>query len=191
MSVSQVSIRGAVVMRPLCCPAATVAPVSAPSSATVRPAAPDDVPDIVRLVRDLAEYERALDQMSMTPQQLTGALFPDHAPPALFAHVAEVDGHVVGTALWFLSFSTWTGTHGIWLEDLYVDPPYRGRGLGQDLLRTLAQVCVDRGYDRFEWWVLDWNAPSIGFYESIGAAPQAEWVRYRLAGSRLAAHAAT
>ena len=161
------------------------------TSHLVRPADPRDVTDIVRLVRDLAEYERALDQMTMSPQQLAAALFPGDAAPALFAHVVEVDGEVVGTALWFLSFSTWTGTHGIWLEDLYVDPALGGRGLGQELLRTLAQVCVERGYDRFEWWVLDWNTPSIGFYESIGATPQAEWVRYRLAGSPLTEHAAT
>lgn len=155
----------------------------------VRLAVPADVPVMLRLVRDLAEYEKALDEVDMTEDQLAAALFPDDAAPALFAHVAEHDGEVVGMALWFLSFSTWTGTHGIWLEDLYVDPRHRGRGLGQELLRTLARVCLERGYHRLEWWVLDWNAPSIGFYESIGARPEDEWTRYRLAGDALAAQA--
>ncbi len=159
-----------------------------PASA-VRPAVAADVPAMLRLVRDLAEYEKALDEVDMTEQQLAGALFPDGRDPALFAHVAEHGGEVVGVALWFLSFSTWTGTHGIWLEDLYVDPAHRGGGLGQELLRTLAAVCVDRGYHRLEWWVLDWNTPSIGFYESIGARPQDEWTRYRLTGDALVAHA--
>ncbi len=155
----------------------------------IRPALPDDVPVIVRLVRDLAEYEKALDEVEMTEEQLAAALFPDGRDPATFAHVAEVDGEVVGMAVWFLSFSTWTGSHGIWLEDLYVAPEHRGLGLGQELLRTLAGVCVERGYHRLEWWVLDWNAPSIGFYESIGAVAQDEWTRFRLDGDALVVHA--
>ncbi len=156
----------------------------------VRPAVPSDVPVMVRLVRDLAEYEKALHEVDLTEEQLRAALFPTDAAPALFAHVAEHEGEVVGMAVWFLSYSTWTGTHGIWLEDLYVDPRHRGRGLGQELLRTLARVCVERGYHRLEWWVLDWNAPSIGFYRSIGARPEDEWTRFRLAGGALAAQAA-
>ncbi len=163
--------------------------MSTPRLTDIRPARPDDVPVILRLVRELAEYEKALDEVEMTPEQLAAALFPGEGAPATFAHVAEVDGEVVGTALWFLSFSTWTGTHGIWLEDLYVSPAHRGLGLGQELLRTLAGVCVERGYQRLEWWVLDWNAPSIGFYESIGALAQDEWTRFRLDGPALAAHA--
>ena len=155
----------------------------------IRPALPDDVPVIVRLVRDLAEYEKALDEVEMTEEQLAAALFPDGRDPATFAHVAEVDGEVVGMAVWVLSFSTWTGTHGIWLEDLYVLPRHRGLGLGQELLRTLAGVCVERGYHRLEWWVLDWNTPSIGFYESIGAVAQDEWTRFRLDGPALKTHA--
>ncbi|HET9022892.1 MAG TPA: GNAT family N-acetyltransferase [Ornithinibacter sp.] len=160
------------------------------ASARVRPAEPDDVPVVLRLIRELAHYEKALHEVEATEEQLAAALFPAAGAPALFAHVAEVDGEVVGTALWFLSFSTWTGTHGIWLEDLYVSPEHRGSGLGQDLLRTLAAVCVERGYHRLEWWVLDWNAPSIGFYESIGAVAQDEWTRFRLDGPALAAHVA-
>ena len=161
-----------------------------PSASTrVRPAVAADVPVILRLVRELAEYEKALHEVEATPEQLAEALFPAGREPAAFAHVAEVDGEVVGCAIWFLSFSTWTGTHGIWLEDLYVTPAQRGSGLGQELLRTLAATCVERGYHRLEWWVLDWNTPSIGFYESIGAVAQDEWTRFRLDGTALEAHA--
>ncbi len=157
------------------------------TSSRVRPAVPGDVPVILALVRELAEYEKALDQVEASREQLGEALFPDGREPAAFAHVAEVDGAVVGGAIWFLSFSTWTGTHGIWLEDLYVTPARRGSGLGQELLSTLGAICVERGYSRLEWWVLDWNTPSIGFYESIGAVAQDEWTRVRLDGRPLGA----
>lgn len=156
-----------------------------PATSRVRPAVVADVPVILRLVRELAEYEKALHEVDTTLDQLSEALFPDGREPAAFAHVAEVDGEVVGCAIWFLSFSTWTGTHGIWLEDLYVTPAQRGSGLGQQLLSTLADICVERGYHRLEWWVLDWNTPSIGFYESIGAVAQDEWTRFRLDGQAL------
>ena len=155
------------------------------NSSPVRPARPGDVPDVLRLIRELADYERALHEVEATEHHLTEALFPEGGAPAVFAHVAEVDGEVVGIALWFVSFSTWTGTHGIWLEDLYVSPAHRGSGLGRELLRALAAVCLDRGYSRLEWWVLDWNTPSIEFYESIGALHQHEWMRYRLDGTAL------
>jgi GNAT superfamily N-acetyltransferase len=158
---------------------------SAPTSARVRPAVAGDVPVILALVRELAEYERALDQVEASAEQLGEALFPDGREPAVCAHVAEVDGEVVGCAIWFVTFSTWTGTHGIWLEDLYVTPAQRGSRLGQELLRALAAICVERGYSRLEWWVLDWNTPSIGFYESIGAVAQEEWTRFRLDGAAL------
>ena len=92
---------------------------------------------------------------------------------------------MVAIAVWFLSFSTWTGTNGIWLEDLFVEPEHRGAGLGQDLLRALAGVCAERGYERLEWWVLDWNTPSIGFYESLGAVSQDDWTTFRLDGAAL------
>ncbi len=140
---------------------------------------------MLRLIRELADYERALDEVEATEDQLEAALFPAGGTPALFGHVAEVEGEVAGVAVWFVSFSTWTGTSGIWLEDLFVGPAHRGLGLGQELLRTLAAVCVERGYSRLEWWVLDWNAPSIAFYEAIGAVVQDEWTRYRLDGSAL------
>jgi GNAT superfamily N-acetyltransferase len=166
-------------------PSESTCPSATSGGPRVRAAVAADVPALLRLVHELAEYERALHEVAATPAQLREALFPQGREPAAFAHVAEVDGEVAGCAIWFLSFSTWTGTHGIWLEDLYVTPARRGSGLGQELLRTLAAVCVERGYSRLEWWVLDWNAPSIGFYESIGAVAQDEWTRFRLDGPAL------
>jgi GNAT superfamily N-acetyltransferase len=150
---------------------------------TVRPVRPGDVPALVGLVRELAEYEQALDEVRLTEQQLTASLFGE--APALFGHVAEVDGEVVGLALWFLNFSTWRGTHGIYLEDLYVRPGHRGAGLGRELLRTLAAVCAERGYSRLEWSVLDWNTPSIEFYKAAGAVPMDEWTVFRLTDDAL------
>ena len=154
---------------------------------TVRPVRPDDVPAVVALVRELAEYERALHEVRLTEEQLTGVLFGDF--PALFGHVAVADGEVVGIALWFLNFSTWRGTHGIYLEDLYVSPGHRGTGLGRELLRTLAEVCVERGYNRLEWAVLDWNTPSIDFYKAAGALPLDEWTVFRLTDDALTSFA--
>jgi GNAT superfamily N-acetyltransferase len=149
----------------------------------IRPARPADVPRILELIRELADYERSLDQVTATGEDLRDALFA--AQPAVFGHVAEADGDVVGFALWFLNFSTWLGRHGIYLEDLYVTPAMRGRGLGTALLAELAATCVRRGYGRLEWWVLDWNAPAIGFYRSIGAEPMNEWTVQRLTGTAL------
>lgn len=158
---------------------------------TVRPATLDDVPTIMRLVRELAEYERQPEAVESTEAHFRRALFPRDGNPTTFCQVAEVDGpggaEVVGIAVWFLTFSTWTGRNGIWLEDLYVRPDLRGTGLGTALLGSLAAVCVERGYSRLEWWVLDWNAPSIAFYESLGASAEDEWTTYRLDGPALAA----
>jgi GNAT superfamily N-acetyltransferase len=150
---------------------------------SVRPVRPDDVPAVVGLVRELAEYERAAHEVRLTGEQLTTALFGDF--PALFGHVAERDGRVVGTALWFLTFSTWRGTHGIHLEDLYVQPEHRGTGLGRELLGTLAATCVERGWSRLEWSVLDWNEPSIEFYRRAGAVPMEDWTVFRLTDDAL------
>lgn len=149
----------------------------------IRRATPDDVPDILRLVRDLAEYERALHEVKATEEQLRDRLFGDE--PKVFAHVVDHDGRVVGFALWFLTFSTWNGTHGIYLEDLYVDPDVRGHGYGKSLLTELARVADENGYERVEWSVLNWNTPAIDFYESQGARPQDEWTVYRLTGEAL------
>ncbi|MFC7485787.1 N-acetyltransferase family protein [Knoellia sp. CPCC 206453] len=152
---------------------------------TIREATPDDVPAILQLVRDLAVYEKEPDAAKATEAQFHAALFPATGTPTTFAHVAEVDGTIVGMAVWYLTFSTWTGVNGIWLEDLFVQPEQRGRGLGRDLLATLARTCVERGYTRLEWWVLNWNEPSIGFYKSLGAVPQDEWSVFRMDGSAL------
>ncbi|GAA2400610.1 GNAT family N-acetyltransferase [Streptomyces glaucosporus] len=142
------------------------------------------------MIRELAEYERALEQARATEEQLRDALF--RANPAVFALVAEDDdsGEPVGFALWFLNFSTWTGTHGVYLEDLYVRPHARGAGHGRALLAELARICVERGYERFQWWVLNWNEPSIGFYRSLGAEPMDEWTVFRLSGEPLRSLAA-
>lgn len=155
---------------------------------TVRPIRPTDVPAVVGLVRELAEYERALHEVRLTEAQLTGCLFGDS--PALFGHVALDGDDVVGVALWFLNFSTWRGTHGVYLEDLYVQPAQRGKGLGTALLRTLARVCVERGYSRLEWSVLDWNTPSIEFYQAAGAEPMDGWTVFRLTDDALTGFAA-
>jgi GNAT superfamily N-acetyltransferase len=144
-----------------------------------------DVDAVVGLVHELAAYERAPRECHLTTERLHSALFRE--APALFGHVAELDGEVVGCALWFLNFSTWRGTHGIYLEDLYVRETVRGDGLGKALLTALAQECAERGYQRLEWWVLDWNEPAIGFYRSIGAVPMDEWTVHRLTGPALAA----
>ena len=151
----------------------------------IRPARPQDVPQIHRLIRELAEYEKSLDQVTGTEEDLRGALFAGQ--PAVFAHVAEHSGTVAGFALWFLNFSTWTGRHGIYLEDLYVMPGQRGTGLGRALLAELAGICVQNGYDRLQWWVLDWNSAARGFYESLGAEAMDEWTVHRLTGPALRA----
>ena len=153
--------------------------------ARIREAVLADLPVVLELVHELAVYEREPDAVEATEEGFREALFPAHGHPTTFCHVAERDGRVVGIAVWYLSFSTWTGGNGIWLEDLFVRPDQRGTGLGRALLQTLAEVCVERGYQRLEWWVLDWNAPSIAFYESLGARAQDEWKTYRLAGDAL------
>lgn len=155
----------------------------------IRPARAADIPAIYQLVRDLASYENALADVTGSEDQLRRALLAE--PPAVFAHVAEHDGQVGGFALWYLSFSTWTAGHGIYLEDLYVKPELRGLGLGRALLAELARICVARGYPRLEWAVLDWNTPSRGFYASLGAAEMSEWVINRLSGPALRELAAT
>ncbi|GLZ14787.1 putative acetyltransferase [Actinomadura sp. NBRC 104425] len=149
----------------------------------IRPAAPEDVPAILTLVRGLADYEHALHEVKATEDDLREHLFGPE--PRVFAHVAEHEGEVVGFALWFLSFSTWLGRHGIYLEDLYVCPSARGRGYGRALLAELARIAVERGYGRVEWSVLNWNTPAIGFYEALGAQPQDEWTVFRLTGRAL------
>ena len=149
----------------------------------IRTATPDDIPVIHAMVRELAEYEKVPDEAKASRQQLHEALFGER--PAAFAHIAEAAGEPVGFAMWFLNFSTWRGVHGIYLEDLYVRPEARGGGHGKALLTELARICVERGYERLEWSVLNWNRPSIDFYEALGARPQDEWTAYRLTDGAL------
>lgn len=152
----------------------------------IRAIEPGDVDAVVQLVYELAEYERLVELCHLTSGQLHAALFGPN--PALFGLVADAGGtepRVVGYALYFLNFSTWEGVHGIYLEDLYVQPEQRGSGLGRALLTGLAGIARDRGYARVEWSVLDWNAPSIAFYRSLGAEPMDGWTVFRLTGPAL------
>jgi GNAT superfamily N-acetyltransferase len=150
---------------------------------SIREAHPKDVADILRLIKDLAIYEKAPNEVVATESLLNTALFGPQ--PHVFAHVVEVDNRIIGMAIWFLNFSTWQGVHGIYLEDLYIEPEYRGRGYGLALLKHLAKICIERGYGRFQWWVLDWNTPSIEFYKSQGAVPMDEWTVFRVSGEDL------
>ena len=149
-----------------------------------RPVRESDVERIVWMVHELAAYERSAHECRLTERQLSDALFS--ARPALFGHVAEVAGSVVGFVLWFLNFSTWTGTHGVYGEDMYVLPEYRRFGVGKALFREMAAECVRRGYERLEFAILDWNKPTIAFTASLGAKPLGEWTTYRISGAELA-----
>lgn len=157
----------------------------------IRDARPDDVPRLHALIRELAEYEREPEAVLATAEDLRRALFEGADTPAglpaLYGVVAEVDGVVAGMALWFLNYSTWRGSHGIYLEDLYVSPEYRGQGLGKALLVALARICDERGYRRLEWSVLDWNEPAINFYRAVRAEAMAEWTVFRLTDEALTA----
>ena len=158
----------------------------------IRPAEPTDIPALLAFVRELAEYERAVEEATATPEQFAAVLFPTDGAPTAYGHVAEVrvaggEWEAAGMALWFLSFSTWTGRNGIWLEDLYVTPDQRGSGLGRALLATVAAICVEHGYTRLEWMVLDWNEPAINFYRAVQAEAMAEWTVFRLTDQALTA----
>ena len=141
-------------------------------------AQPADVEDIHRLIYELAVYEKAPEEMVATIDKINTSLF--NANPVAYCHVAEVDGKIVGIALWFLNYSTWLGKAGIYLEDLFVQPEYRGHGIGKGFMQTLAALCIERGYERFQWWVLDWNKPAIDFYKSLGAQAMDQWTVFRL-----------
>lgn len=196
-----------------------------PRPATPRPAARHDVAEILRLVRELADYEHSLDQVVATEDMLERLLFGDladgprdvfadgapppsseRAPevgpgpgPRAYCHVVDAPEQPRGAAapalaafaLWFTNASTWLARPGIYLEDLYVSPAHRGHGFGRALMATLAAICVERGYGRLEWWVLDWNRPAIDFYRSLGARAMDEWTVHRLTGPALAELAAT
>ena len=153
----------------------------------IRAAERADVPLILRFVRELAIYEKALDEVVATEATVEQSLFDDGA--RAFAFICEDAGDPVGFAVCFYSYSTWLARNGLYLEDLYVTPEARGRGAGKALLQYLARLAVDQGCGRFEWSVLDWNTPAIDFYESVGAWPQSEWTTYRLAGDALSTFA--
>ncbi|MEW4569886.1 GNAT family N-acetyltransferase [Tautonia sp. JC769] len=159
-------------------------------TATIRPASPDDCETIVQLIRELADYEQLLDHARATPDDVRRGLFGPR--PFAEALIAEWDGEPVGLALFFHTFSTFRGQAGLYLEDLFVRPSQRGRGIGKALLSSLAKLAVDRGCGRLEWSVLNWNEPAIGFYQAMGARPMDEWTVYRIDEEplqRLASHA--
>ncbi|WP_164156708.1 GNAT family N-acetyltransferase [Sandarakinorhabdus rubra] len=155
---------------------------------SIRPATPADIPAIHRLIVELAIYEKEPDAVKATHADLKRALFGER--PVAECVLAELHGEPVGLALFFTNFSTWIGKPGLYLEDLFVMPSARGAGLGKALLVHLAQLCVARGYGRFEWSVLDWNEPAIGFYKALGARPMDEWTVMRVDGEALKALAA-
>ena len=155
---------------------------------TIRRATRHDVPLVLDFIRELAEYERLAHEVVATAELVDGWLFGEH--PAAEVVLADLDGETVGFALFFTTFSTFLARPGIWLEDLYVRPAARGRGVGRALLARLAQTTVERGYGRLEWAVLDWNEPAIGFYRKLGAAAMSDWTTWRLTGPSLATLAA-
>jgi GNAT superfamily N-acetyltransferase len=157
-----------------------------PTAWRVRPAEQPDAEAIHGLVRELAVYEREPDAVAASVEDFRTALFaPDPLVHCLVAEVDDPQPLVVGFALWFVTFSTWRGRHGMWLEDLFVRPDYRRLGLGRELLGRLSAICVERAYPRLEWWVLDWNVDAQAFYRSLGARPMDEWTVWRLDGEPL------
>jgi len=153
-------------------------------SLSIRPAAAGDTGLIVRFIRDLAAYEKLEHEAKASEADILRDLFGP--APRVFCDIAEWDGEPVGFALWFYTYSTFQGRHGIWLEDLFVDPAMRGKGAGKALLQNLAQRCVAENLGRLEWWVLDWNEPSIAFYTAQGAVLQDDWTKCRVDGDALA-----
>jgi GNAT superfamily N-acetyltransferase len=152
-------------------------------TAHIRRAMPADAAAITAMIHELARFERAADQCSVNETQVSTALFNE--PATLRGHVAEVDGEIAAMALWFLNFSTWDGVEGVYLEDLYVRPRFRRLGLSRGLLTALARECVDNGYTRLSWAVLNWNTDAIALYQAVGGQPEGEWTTYRLSGSEL------
>jgi GNAT superfamily N-acetyltransferase len=152
-------------------------------SVIIRDAVRSDAAQILKFIADLAAYEKLSGEMEATTADIERELFGP--APKVFCQIAEADGQPAGFALWFYTFSTFLGRHGLWLEDLFVDPARRGQGIGKALLVNLAQRCVREGLGRFEWWVLDWNEPSIEFYKSQGGVMQDAWTKVRIDGEAL------
>ena len=149
----------------------------------IRPATVADTDTILYFIRELAIYEKAEHEALATPEHIHRTLFG--AQPSVFGLICELDGQAVGFAVYFFNYSTWQGQQGLYLEDLYVTPHHRGVGAGKALLQRLAHIALQHDCGRFEWSVLDWNTPSIQFYDSLGAKPQSEWIRYRMTGQAL------
>ncbi len=150
----------------------------------IRRATPADVADITAMIHELADFEDAADLCTVTESQIRAALFGE--PATVSGNVADIDGQVAAVALWFLNFSTWDGVAGVYLEDLYVRPRFRRRGLARALLSALARECLDNGYTRLTWAVLHWNTDAVALYDAIGGQPQREWMTYRVSGPELA-----
>jgi GNAT superfamily N-acetyltransferase len=149
----------------------------------IRPAKIQEVGEVLHLIQDLAIYEKAPEQVEAIEEDLLNTIFA--SDPRVFCDLVEVDGQIAGMAIWFLNYSTWQAKHGIYLEDLFIKPEYRGRGYGKALLKHLAKICDEKGYGRLQWWVLDWNSPAIEFYKSLGAEAMDEWTVYRTSGKAL------
>lgn len=155
----------------------------------IRAVRPGDEAELTAMIHELAAFERASDECTVTENQLHDALFGSN--PVVYGHLVEVDGQAAAGALWFRNFSTWDGVAGIYLEDLFVRPQFRRRGLARALLATLARECVDEGYSRLTWAVLDWNVNAIALYDGVGGRPQSEWITYRVSGPELSELAAS
>ncbi|MEW5808684.1 MAG: GNAT family N-acetyltransferase [Actinomycetota bacterium] len=151
----------------------------------IRAARPGDEVELTAMIHELAAFEHASAECTVTETSLGTALFGDN--PVVYGLIAEVDGQAAGGALWFRNFSTWDGVAGVYLEDLFVRPAFRRRGLARRLLATLARECVDHGYTRLTWAVLDWNTNAIALYDAVGGRPQSEWITYRVSGPELSA----
>jgi len=151
----------------------------------IRRAEPGDEAELTAMIHELADFERASQECHVTETQLRTALFGE--APTVNAHVAEEDGQAAAGALWFLNFSTWEGVAGIYLEDLFVRPQFRRRGLARAMLATLARECVENGYTRLSWAVLDWNVNAIALYDAVGGRQQSDWITYRVSGPELSA----
>jgi GNAT superfamily N-acetyltransferase len=150
----------------------------------IREAQITDAPTILELIRELAIYEKAPNEVVATVADIEATIFAKQ--PKVFCDVLEEDGQIQAMAIWFLSYSTWQGKHGLYLEDLYVRESARGKGYGKAMLAQLAQKCIDNDYGRFQWWVLDWNEPAIEFYKAHGALAMDEWTTFRVSGENLA-----
>lgn len=156
-------------------------------SIVIRQALPTDAEAIYAMIYELAVYEKAPEEVVTTADEIRATLFGEASKTE--ALICEIEGKIAGYAVYFTSYSTWLGRNGIYMEDLYISPDFRGQGAGKEMLKRIARFAVERRCGRLEWSVLDWNTPAIDFYRSIGALPQDEWVRYRLDGEALLAFA--